>query len=164
MDRPLFNKRCPTLRRPAFPSDGEKVGNSLREDDRQEIEALGFSASMIPTWVEASACPIFLGSPYGDPVAVGGVIPDRVAGSGVIWMLCTPAISGMPYAAVREAREWLREISPYFWFLHNICDKRNLVHHKLLKHLGFRAIREVNIGPYNLPFYEIVKLCVPPPQ
>ena len=60
---------------------------------------------------------------------------------------------------VRQAKLWLREQHEYS-MLWNYCDARNTFHHKLLRLLGFKALKTVNIGPKFLPYLEIVKLCV----
>ena len=66
---------------------------------------------------------------------------------GQIWMLCTPLIVTKPHTFVRGAKAWLREVESDYKLLWNVADVRNTVHHKLLKHLGFRALRTVPIGP-----------------
>ena len=47
--------------------------------------------------------------------------------------------------------------------LYNVVDKRNTVHLKLLKFLGFKFIREIPFGPNQLPFIEFIK-CAQFPQ
>ena len=96
-------------------------------------------------------------------------VPDgRIAGlagvdeGGRIWMLTTPAIHDFPVTFAREAKRFVdsRE-EKLLW---NIVDKRNVVHLKLLKFLGFKFLRQVQHGPNNLTFIEFCK-CVhqPPP-
>ena len=67
-------------------------------------------------------------------------------------MLCTPVIEQYPHTFAREAKRFIeRREEKLLW---NIADKRNKVHLKLLKFLGFKFLREINYGPNNLPFIE----------
>ena len=101
----------------------------------------------------------------GDSDSVSFIVPDgRTAGlagiqsDGRIWMLTTPAIHDFPITFAREAKRFIdsRE-EKILW---NIVDKRNTVHLKLLKFLGFKFLREVKHGPNNLTFIEFCK-CAP---
>ena len=95
--------------------------------------------------------------------AVYFTVPDgKTAGlagvgqNGVIWMLCTPEIERYPITFAREAKRYVdnRE-EPLLW---NIVDCRNTVHLKLLKFLGFKFLRKLRYGPYNLEFIEFCRV------
>jgi hypothetical protein len=95
--------------------------------------------------------------------AVYFTVPDgKTAGlagvgdAGQIWMLCTPEIERYPITFAREAKRFVdsRE-EPLLW---NIVDCRNTVHLKLLKFLGFKFLRIVKNGPYQLPFIEFCRV------
>ena len=84
-------------------------------------------------------------------------VPDgRIAGlagvdDGQIWMLCTTAIDDYPVTFAREAKRFVdSRPEKLLW---NIADKRNTVHLKLLKFLGFKFLREVTYGPNNHNLY-----------
>lgn len=77
----------------------------------------------------------------------------------MVWLLCTPVITRKPQTVVRSALRWLKEHESKYTMLWNLADARNTYHHKLLRLLGFRGIRTVNIGPFFLPYIEIVRLC-----
>lgn len=65
-------------------------------------------------------------------------------------MLCTPAIYQYPIAFVKQAKNFIEDRhEPYLW---NVVDKRNTLHIKLLKFLGFTFHEELLFGPNNLPF------------
>ena len=70
-------------------------------------------------------------------------------------MLCTPAIHDYPLTFAREAKRFIdsRQESR----LWNYADKRNTVHLKLLKFLGFRFLDEIPFGPNQLPFIKFEK-------
>jgi hypothetical protein len=95
--------------------------------------------------------------------AVYFTVPDgKTAGlagvgeGGVIWMLCTPDVQRYPITFAREAKRYVdsRE-EPLLW---NIVDCRNTVHLKLLKFLGFKFLRKLRHGPYNLEFIEFCRV------
>ena len=78
-----------------------------------------------------------------------GIIDDQ------IWMLCTPVIHQYPLTFAREAKRFIdSRTEPYLW---NVVDKRNTVHIKLLKFLGFTLHEELLFGPNNLPFIRFDK-------
>ncbi len=71
---------------------------------------------------------------------------------GIIWMLTTSAIHDYPITFAREAKRFIESRDePLLW---NIVDKRNTVHLKLLRFLGFKFLREIKYGPNNLTFIE----------
>jgi len=75
---------------------------------------------------------------------------------GQIWMLCTPVIEDYPHTFAREAKRYVEgRKEKLLW---NIVDKRNKVHLKLLKFLGFRFLREIKHGPNNLSFIEFCRV------
>ena len=88
--------------------------------------------------------------PNGKTAGMAGVSDD-----GGIWMLCTPAINDYPITFAREAKRYVdRQPHKLLW---NILDKRNRVHLKLLRFLGFKFLREFKHGPNQLTFIEFAK-------
>ena len=70
-------------------------------------------------------------------------------------MLCTPAIHDFPLTFAREAKRFIdSRKESRLW---NYADKRNTVHLKLLKFLGFTLLEEVPFGPNQLPFIKFEK-------
>ena len=148
------------LYRDATVKDGLRVVNNLRPEDRSEMEGIGVSILSLPFGVLISEHAVYFFSKEGKAAGLAGIVRlDNNVGQ--IWMLCTPVIHDAPITFVREAKKWLDNIQGEYTLLWNVADARNQVHHKLLKHLGFKALRTVPVGPKNLPYYEIVKLCVP---
>ena len=129
-----------------------EVASNLRPDDRRELEEghgmepirdLLFSAMETPC--------VYFTSPNGEIAGMAGV-----GRRGDIWMLCTPVIHTIPILFAREAKRFVDgRQEPLLW---NIVDKRNTVHMKLLKFLGFKFLREFNYGPNNLPFIEFCRV------
>jgi len=146
----------PYYRKATF-QDAITVAQNIREDDLQEVMGLGHSLAVIPFCVSVSEVAVAFCDSDGTVAGVAGVISER-PGVGQIWMLCTPVLSRKPITFVRGAKKWLAELQGYK-LLWNLADARNDFHHKLLKMLGFKAIRKAYPPPYYLPYMEIVKLC-----
>ena len=124
------------------------VASNLRPDDRREVEEGHGVDPMEYLTLEAKkgSCVYFM-VPNGKTAGMAGV--DE---GGQVWMLCTPAIEEYPHTFAREAKRYIeRRPEKLLW---NIVDKRNTVHLKLLKFLGFKFLREIFYGPNNLPFIE----------
>ena len=144
--------------RPATYRDGLVVLNQMRPEDKAEVTGMGFDLLHVPLGVLTSEHSTYFHVDE-EPAGIAGVV--RLSPTeGQIWMLCTPLITTRPHTFVRQAKKWLREVEREYTLLWNLADARNHVHHKLLKHLGFKALRTVPTGPESLPYYEIVKLCV----
>jgi len=145
--------------RTATVKDALLVANNLRPEDLQEIEGLGHNRLGLPLSVLISEVAVSFWTDEGEIAGVAGIAPDPREGVGIIWMLCTPAISHQPHKFVRQAKKWLAKEQSNYRLLWNLADARNHFHHKLLKMLGFKAIACTPSGPDNLPYLEIVKLC-----
>ena len=122
------------------------MASNLRQEDlREAVEGHGIQPTIdIP-----------LGSLRG--FSVHFTVPDgRIAGlagiedDGRVWMLCTPAILDFPLTFAREAKRFIESRTERV--LWNYVDKRNTVHIKLLKFLGFTFLEEVPFGPNQLTF------------
>ena len=132
-----------------------EVASNLRPEDLEEVvEGHGLNPIIdIP-----------LSCLHGDNVYF--TVPDgRIAGlagvqnHGQVWMLTTPAIHDFPITFAREAKRFIdARTEPRLW---NIVYAKNIVHIKLLKHLGFKFGGEFPYGPNNRHFIEFQK-CVPP--
>ena len=129
-----------------------EVASNLRPDDRRElVEGHGHDPmAVIPAAMNSGLCVSFT-VPNGETAGVAGIEEN-----GAIWMLCTPAIHKYPLTFAREAKRFIdsRE-EELLW---NYVDKRNTVHLKLLRFLGFKFLRLVPMGPYNLPFIEFCRV------
>ena len=145
--------------RPATLKDGFEVAKNLRTDDLNELLGMGHTHLHIPFGVVTSEHSTTFFTRNGDIAGVAGVSPES-NGQGQVWMLCTPAIHNEVITFVRQAKQWITEVEPEYSLLWNLADARNHMHHKLLKHLGFKALRAVPCGPDQLPYFEIVRLCV----
>ena len=128
-----------------------EVASNLRSDDRREVEE-GHGLDpfvMITSKAQEGSC-VYFNVPNGKTAGMAGVDPG-----GLIWMLTTPAIEEYPVTFAREAKRYVERQKGLLW---NIVDKRNTVHLKLLKFLGFKFLREIFHGPNQLSFIEFCKI------
>ena len=128
-----------------------EVASNLRLDDLREVEEGHGHDPMVvlPQAVGKDFC-VYFTAPNGKTAGMGGVHTN-----GMIWMLCTPVIHDYPIAFVKEAKRVLNSRTEKL--LWNIVDKRNKVHLKLLRYLGFKFLREFKYGPNQLTFIEFAK-------
>lgn len=127
-----------------------QIASNLRPEDRREcVEGHGVEPTIaVPLDALRGFCRYFT-VPNGENAGIVGIIDDK------IWMLCTPAIHQYPLTFAREAKRFIdSRTEPYLW---NVVDKRNTVHIKLLKFLGFTLHEELLFGPNNLPFIRFSK-------
>jgi len=127
-----------------------QVASNLRQEDLEEcVEGHGIQPTIdIPLASLEGFCRYFT-VPNGETAGIVGIINDK------IWMLTTPAIHKYPITFAREAKRFIdSRTEPYLW---NVVDKRNTVHIKLLKFLGFNFHEELLFGPNNLPFIRFSK-------
>jgi len=130
----------------------KQVASNLRLEDRREVEE-GHGIDSTEALLDAVQKPscVYFTVPNGKTAGMAGV--DH---GGQIWMLCTPAIHDYPITFAREARRYVeRQPDKLLW---NVVDKRNTVHLKLLKFLGFKFLREIEFGPNKLSFIEFVRI------
>ena len=128
------------------------VASNLLPDDYREV-AEGHGHDPVEAIPQCSKIgdTVYFKVPDGQLAGVAGVQPD-----GRIWMLCTPAILKYPKTFAREARRFVESREEKL--LWNIVDKRNTVHMKLLKFLGFKFLRELKHGPNQLSFIEFCRV------
>ena len=134
----------------------KEVASNLRPEDRREIEeGWGLDPMEVLTKSAQESTGGWVEVPNGKTAGLAGV--DK---GGIIWMVCTPAIHEYPVTFAREAKRFVESrTEPLLW---NIVDKRNTVHLKLLKFLGFKFLREISHGPNNLSFIEFCRVLRKP--
>ena len=122
-----------------------QVASNLRPEDRREcVEGHGIDPIIHVVLASQDGFCWSFTMPNGETAGIVGIIDDQ------IWMLCTPVIHQYPLTFAREAKRFIDlRAEPYLW---NVVDKRNTVHIKLLKFLGFTLHEELLFGPNNLPF------------
>ena len=129
----------------------EVASNLLPEDRREVEEGHGHDPTVILPSTYDMGDSVYFRVPNGELAGIAGV-HDK----GQIWMLCTPAILKYPVTFAREAKRYVD--SRQEKLLWNIVDKRNTVHLKLLRFLGFKFLRELKHGPNQLTFIEFCRV------
>ena len=129
-----------------------EVASNLRPEDRREIEeGHGLDPKVILTEAVDDDFCVYFTAPNGRTAGMGGIYND-----GIIWMVTTPVIHDYPIGFVKEAKRVLATRTEPI--LGNIVDKRNTVHLRLLKYLGFKFLREISHGPKQLTFIEFYRV------
>jgi len=144
--------------RKATVKDAVEVATNLRPEDLSELEGMGYTPFQVICGVLFCEDTFAFTNYEGKLAGVGGVIPDE-EGNAYIWTLTTPAIYSMGVTFFRHTKRHFDEFTKPYKMVYAQCDARNKLHHRFLKHLGFKALRTVPTGPECLPYYEVVKLC-----
>ncbi len=148
-------------------TDVDFVASRLRDADRREVEA-----STTETPHDALMNGFMLSKPYcysviNDldpedhyPIAMMGIVPFEMGGAvGSVWLLGTDDITDVvPIGFCKSIKRFFKEATRPYSMICNAVDKRNEVHIKWIKWLGFKFLREINRGPNNMPFYEFARL------
>lgn len=129
-----------------------EVASNLRSEDRREIEeGHGLDPKVILTEAVDDDFCVYFTAPNGRTAGMGGIYND-----GIIWMVTTPVIHDYPIGFVKEAKRVLATRTEPI--LGNIVDKRNTIHLRLLKYLGFTFSKEKLHGPNKLTFIEFYRV------
>lgn len=144
-------------------TDPDYIGMRLREADLREMQAVQ-GAHVDPVealryGIEVSYFP-FVATLDDAPVCVFGAVPEpHDPRFGCVWMMGTDAITTHPKTFLRHSKEYLEKVAEPFDLLWNCVDKRNTVHIRWLKWMGFTFLREIpQVGELRLPFLEFVKV------
>tara|TARA_R100000908_G_C3740964_1_gene137549 strand:+ start:394 stop:852 length:459 start_codon:yes stop_codon:yes gene_type:complete len=147
----------PQLRKATI-EDAIYVSQNLRPADLSEIKGLGRTPFNCVLGVLLCEDTFAFTNYNGDLAGIGGVIPDSDGNAG-IWTLATPAIETMGLTFFRRAKQHIEVLTKPYNMVYALCDSRNKLHHRFLKFLGFKALRAIPQPPFNIPYYEVVKLC-----
>ena len=122
------------------------VASNLRQEDlREVVEGHGLQPTIAIPLASLEGFCVHFTVPDGRIAGLAGVGDD-----GKVWMLTTSAILDFPVTFARESKRFIESrTESVLW---NYVDKRNTVHIKLLKFLGFNFLEEVPFGPNQLPF------------
>ena len=151
------------LVRPARNEDADYIGNNLRRAYLMEMRAVEGKdvkpADSLKNGIAASLDPqtaLF----NGRPAVIAGVVPTEEDDSiGYIWLMGTNDIFDHKITFLRETIPWLDRLSKPFRAVCNVVDKRNTLHVRWLKWMGFSIINEVpSVGEQGLPFYEFIRI------
>ena len=145
--------------RKATIKDALYVSQNLRPADLSELQGQGHTPFNVVLGILLCKDAYAFTNYEGELAGIGGLIPDDEGGAGV-WVLCTPALESMGLTFFRQAKRHMNDLTKPYKMVYALCDSRNKLHHKFLKFLGFKALRAIPLPPFNIPYYEVVKLCV----
>ena len=130
-----------------------EVASNLRPEDHREVEeGHGYDPIEYAKFIAQEGSTVYFTVPNGKTAGMAGVSTE-----GAIWMICTAAIKEYPHTFARESKRFVESrTEPLLW---NVADRRNTVHLKLLKFLGFKFLRELKYGPNQLSFIEFCRVC-----
>ncbi len=142
--------------------DAKKLAPLLRRADRNEMRAvLGANAcpeAALRYGIEVSYYP-YTGLIDGEVACIFGAVPDAHEHIGSIWLMGSDALSDHPFAFLRRSKPWLARVFPPFTLLWNCVDKRNTLHIRWLRWMGFSFLREIpEYGEQKRPFLEFAKI------
>lgn len=131
--------------RKATPQDVVELAEKMREEDIEEVRAvagLGPLEAVSVGFMQSDVC-LRLDTAEGELLGIVGIVkmPDA---SGNIWFLSTPAIEDGFRPIFRWALEWLDEQLALYPVLSNVVAESNVVHRRLLKHLGFQFLEPID--------------------
>ena len=136
---------------PITPEAALHVASNLLPDDYREVaEGHGHDPLVAIPACSLIGDTVYFTAPNDKIAGIAGVQKD-----GKIWMLCTPEILKYPHTFAKQAKYYVESRNEKL--LWNIVDKRNKVHIKLLRFLGFKFLREVKYGPNQLSFMEFCR-------
>lgn len=147
--------------RPAVSGDADHLAPRLRPADLREIEAVTAESprAVLASGIAASS-PCFAvekrAAEGAEVIAVFGVVPDKVPGSGAVWLLGSEALVREPLFFLRASRKWMARLASEYPLLRAVIDPRNEIHLRWLRSCGF-SLRSVlpNFGTLGLTFYEL---------
>ena len=145
------------------PEDCAYIAERMRQEDVDEVRASSGDCPMtaMTKGFAASYPPLTVVKNHTIPVAMFGSVPDYTGGVSkcVIWLLGTDEIWDIRFQFLRESAMWVDAISRDYEFAYNLIDKRNKLHIRWLKWLGFKFVREIpNHGHEGLPFLEFARI------
>jgi hypothetical protein len=149
---------------PSREDDAARLGPNLRQADKDEIYAvagiepeLGLQFSM-----EASdRCYTVRDLETDEPLSMFGTSPtggDDVTMAAVWFLGCDDMFKKNRMSFLRNSKFWVEKLFGDYNVLHNLVDKRNAIHIRWLKWLGFTFIADVpNFGYEKRVFRQFYK-------
>lgn len=150
---------------PTIPEHLRELAQTMREADRRELmDASGQTplGALEEGYVHSTKI-LTIFDDADRVVGIFGVAPNPVDPLiGHPWMLASDLLEGIKKTFLKECRKYVDDLGQGFPLLMNCCDKRNVVHIKWLRWLGFSFIKEhPEYGVGRVPFLEFVKIGDP---
>lgn len=123
--------------RPATREDAFYVADRLREADRAEVAALGFSPREAVEWSRQLSDFTWVGMIEGERAMLFGCGCRLTSETAEVWALGTDACTATPREMLFYGRKLLTYILDIYPSLENYCDARYAAAHRWLRKLGF---------------------------
>ena len=145
--------------RPSELDDCDYLAKHIRKADLREITDVtgntplaafveGYNASLRPLTIMSDV-----------PVGMAGAVPSGDS-EALVWLLGTNGIKTSRMSFIRQSKEVLQEIVAPFDWVYNWVDKRNTLHLRWLRWMGFSFISEIeNFGVNKITVYEFARVC-----
>lgn len=149
--------RCSELK------DADEMAPNLRQADIAELVAVvgedADAQDVLRYGVEVSHQP-FTALVDDKPICIFGAVMEPVQQHiGSVWMMGTDGIEKHKMFFLRQSGKCLDKLFEPFSLLWNCVDKRNDLHIKWIKWLGFSFLREIpKYGEQGKPFLEFAKI------
>ena len=157
MDKPYS-----TYVRKTTNEDVEYLAQHLRQEDIDECAAGGMTPLVaLRRSVDTSFLNYSLYGPQSKCAAILGISHSPLGEDwGIVWLLGSEDIVRFKFLFLEHSRPMLDDlfIESNKSVFYNATYRENHVHHAWLRWLGFKFLREVKLPPYELPFFEFVKL------
>lgn len=132
--------------------DGHALAPNLRTADKREMLAsIGeVGASSLEKGIrDCDEC--WCLELDGDPIALYGY-KDTGESSAFIWLMGSDKIEDVQWQFLRGSKNTIKQVTKTFDRLWSISDVRNTKHQEWYEWLGFKVIKEIKAGPFDLPF------------
>jgi hypothetical protein len=140
--------------------DAASLAPRLRPADVQELLAAGSTSALeaLNDGVRYSQPCLSIVDMEDTVVTMFGVTPSGNPDVGFAWLLSSDALDKHKIKFLRQSKVWLEYLHSRHPLLTNYVDARNVVHIAWLRWLGFRFLREVQMGSGNHTFYEFARI------
>lgn len=137
--------------RPSTYDDVVYMAENMRDADKEEVQLIaGLSPmqSLSLGFINSKEC--ITGITRGGRIAcIAGVVPLH-KGMASIWMLSTPDITRAKREIVTDGIKWVKRMRRTYGQLSNCVSEDNIVHYRLIKHMGFRFGKPFKIPGKNV--------------
>lgn len=147
---------CSTYVRPTRPTDIPSVARRMRAADRLEIQTShpqwSAEQALYASWSVSDLCFTLADKAEGLPILMFGLARHRGRCRDIVWLLATEDLKKYKVDVMRLAREhWLGALLfASGRGLENIVDRRNDLHIRWLRKLGFK--KGVTVDVNGFPF------------
>lgn len=143
--------------RAATVGDAVLLAPKLRAADIAEIAAASRLEPEAALLRGIAVGPAEVAEDQDGPFMIFGVAPSPLPWIGHPWMLATPRLLTYRRRFLRESIAKVEELQQPYDVLTNLVDERNRLHIRWIDWCGFKFIRRIPVGPFQIPFLQFVR-------